>query len=127
MKRGSSFRLSECPMPPTSADVRGACSGAIVRLLTSRRGQLGGRVLDRLDDVDVARATAQVPGDRVADLVLARARVLLEVRVAGHEHAGRAVAALEAVLLHEPFLDRVELAVLLEPLDRHEGAPIGLD
>src|SRR5262245_54866634 len=100
-------------MPPTSADVRGACSDAIVRLLSSRGGQLAGRVLNRLDDVDVTRAAAQVPGDSVPDLVLARARVLLEVRIARHQHARRAVAALEPVLLHEPFLDRMELAVLL--------------
>src|SRR5262249_42850992 len=121
------LRLSEGPMRPTSADVRGACSGAIVRLLASGRGQLGGRVLDCLDDVDVARATAQVPGDRVPDLVLARPGVVLEVRVARHQHARGAVTALEPVLLHKPFLDRVEPAVLLEPLHRQDGPAVSLD
>ena len=37
--------------------------------------QLRRRVLDGLDDVDVAGAAAQVAGDRLADLVLARVRV----------------------------------------------------
>ena len=47
-------------------------------------------------------------------------------RAARHHHAGRAVAALQAVLLVEALLDRIELAVLLEPLDGHDLAAVGL-
>src|SRR5215813_314141 len=58
-------------------------------------------MLNRLDDVHVARAPAEVAGDAPADLVLARFRVLLEEGVAGHEHARRTVAALEPLHRHD--------------------------
>src|SRR5215468_51461 len=83
-------------------------------------------MLDRLDDVHVARAPAEVARDAPADLVLAGLRVLLEEGVAGHEHARGAVAALEPVLGHEAFLEGMELAVLLEPLHRHDLPAVGL-
>src|SRR5512135_1245953 len=118
MKRGSSLRLIECPIPPTSAVVL----GAMVALLLL----LGGRVLHRLDDVHVARAAAQVAGDGVADLVLGRLLVAPQQGVAGEHHAGRAETALQAVLLHEPLLDRIELRVLFQPFDGHHLAAVGL-
>ena len=37
----------------------------------------------------------------------------------GHDHAGRAEAALQAMMLAEGFLHRMQLAVLGETLDRH--------
>src|SRR5262249_13237677 len=83
-------------------------------------------MLDRVDDVHVARAPAEVARDAPADLVLAGLRVLLEESVAGHEHARRAVSALETVLGHEAFLEGMKLAVLLEPLHRHDLPAIGL-
>src|SRR5262245_2535465 len=103
MKRGSSLRLTECPMPPTSGVVFGAM---LCSLLRARRGR---RVLHALDDVHVAGTATQVSGDRPPDVFLARARVGLQQRVARHHHPGRAVAALEAVLLPEALLDRIEL------------------
>src|SRR5512143_1448762 len=118
MKRGSSLRLIECPIPPTSAVVL----GAMVALLLL----LGGRVLHRLDDVHVARAAAQVAGDGVADLVFRRLLAAFQQGVAGEHHAGRAEAALQAVLLHEPLLDRIERRVLFQALDGHHLAAVGL-
>src|SRR5262249_43462532 len=106
MKRGSSLRLIEWPTPPTSAVVRGAIGFSST--------QPCGGVLDRFHDVDVPGAAAQVPGDRVADLGFRRIRVASEQRDAGHHHPRRAVAALQAVLLPEPFLDRMQRAALLE-------------
>ena len=50
-----------------------------------------------------------------------------EQRVARHHHPRRAKAALQAVLLIEALLDRVELPVLLEPFDRHDLPAVGLD
>src|SRR5690606_24405412 len=82
--------------------------------------QLRGGVLDRLHDVHVARAPAQVAGDRVPDLVFRRVRVPLEQRDGGHHHAGRTVAALEPVLLVEALLHGVQRAVPLESLDRRD-------
>src|SRR5487761_2647115 len=55
MNRGSSWRLSEWPIPPTARVVVGA-----------------GALVDRLHDVHVAGAAAEVAGDAVADLVLGR-------------------------------------------------------
>src|SRR5262249_50600678 len=95
-------------MPETS----GLVLGGMARLL-----ELLGGVLDRLDDVDVAGAAAEVAGDRLADVGLGRIGVLREQRAAGHHHAWRAVAALEPVLLPEALLDRVELVVFLQTLD----------
>src|SRR5688572_31639197 len=44
--------------------------------------------------------------------------VLVEEARGGHHHAGRAVAALQAVVLHERLLHRVQLAVGRQSLDR---------
>src|SRR5215208_2698749 len=78
-------------------------------------GVLGGPA-DRLDDVRVAGAAADLARDRLADRGVRRVRVLVEQRARGEHHARRAEAALEPVLFHEPLLHGVERAVLLEPL-----------
>src|SRR4051812_34153476 len=83
-------------------------------------------MLHGLDDVVVPGAAAQVSGDRLADLELARVLVPLEERAAGDHHAGRAEAALQRVLLGEAFLDRMELAALLQALDGRDLAAVGL-
>src|SRR4026207_291814 len=83
-------------------------------------------VLHRFHDVQIPGAAAQVAGDRLADLLLARVLVALEKRAAGHQHARRAEAALQRVLLGKAFLDRMELAALLQPLDGGDAAAVGL-
>ena len=57
--------------------------------LQFRRG-----VLNRLDDVHVARAAAQVAGDRTPDLCLRRRWITGQQRLAAEKHARRAEAAL---------------------------------
>src|SRR4029077_17969674 len=89
-------------------------------------GHLLRRVLDRLDDVVVAGAATEVAFEAVANLGLAGALVPLEELVGGHDHARGAEAALEAMLLPEALLDRVELPILGEPLDRHDVGAVGL-
>src|SRR3546814_4822109 len=59
------------------------------------------RIADRLHDVLVAGAAADVAGDTHADLRLARVRVLLQQTVRPHDHARRAEAALQTVHLGE--------------------------
>src|SRR5262245_31710667 len=86
------------------------CLGSLLR------AQLVGGVLDGLDDLVVAGAAAQVAGDAVADLVLARVGVAGEQRARAHQHAGRAEAALQAVALPEAFLERMQLAARGEAL-----------
>src|SRR3954447_4071833 len=106
MKRGSSLRLRR-PKPTGRSSAMAMC-----RLL------MLGRPADRLDDVLVARAAADAAGDRRADLLLRRVRVLVQQPARGHQHARGAEAALERVLLVEALLHGVELAVGLERLDR---------
>src|SRR5258707_5473035 len=126
MKRGSSLRFIEWPMPQILASVLGSL---IAWLLGSDRRALThllGRVLHGLDDVHVARAAAQVPADGLADLLLARILVAYEERARGHQHARRAEAALQTVLLGEALLHRMELAALLQALDRGDLRAVGL-
>lgn len=53
--------------------------------------------------------------------------MLLDHTECGHHHPRRAEPALEAMVLVKGPLDRVELAVLLQALNRAHGAAIGLD
>src|SRR5262245_15794658 len=99
MKRGSSLRFIEWPMPATS----GLVLGGIGLLLEP----LGGK-LDRLDDVHVAGAAAQVPRDGLADVLLAGVGILGEERRARHHHAGRTIAALQTMFFPEALLDGMQ-------------------
>ena len=81
---------------------------------SSRPHPLGG-LLHRPDDVVVAGAAADVALERVADLLLGRARVLAQQAHRGEHEAGRAVAALEARGARERLLDGVQRAVRREP------------
>src|SRR3954462_7827731 len=65
-----------------------------------------GDVAHRAHDVVVAGAAAEVALEPVADLFLARVRVAPEEVGGGHDHAGRAVAALERVVVPERLLER---------------------
>src|SRR5439155_20957359 len=78
------------------------------RLPTSRGGGAAGQ-LHRVDDVLVARAAAQVPAQRVADLRIAGGCVVAQERDERHEDAGGAEAALQRVRFAEGGLQRVEL------------------
>src|SRR5262249_12989699 len=85
------------------------------------------RRLDRLDDVVVAGAPAEVPFERLANLVVGRVRVPCQDLGRGHDHPGGAVAALEGVVLVKRALKRVQLAVLREALDRLHLKAVGLE
>src|SRR5262249_54236829 len=63
----------------------------------------------------------------VADQILRRLGIPLEHLVRGQDHPGRAEATLEPVLLPEPLLDRMQLAVLGQPFDRHDLGAVALD
>src|SRR5258706_4037773 len=140
IKRGSSLRFIEWPMPQILASVLGSLISVSSRTCEYVvRGSEGdvtpspnllahllGRVLHGLDDIHVARAAAQVPADGLADLLLARIPVAYEERARGHQHARRAEAALQTVLLGEALLHRMELAALLQALDRGDLRAVGL-
>src|SRR5207253_1423690 len=76
--------------------------------------------LDGTDDAMVAGAAAEDGGDAPTDLRLGGRRIRSEKIERRHEHAWRAEPALEPVVLAERLLERVELAVAHEPLDRQE-------
>src|SRR5258705_5194118 len=120
MKRGSSFLFTEWPMPPISGDVFG------VTLRTPLTQFLRG-VLICLDDVYVPGAATQVARNGVANFIIGRVGIRAEEGVSGHQHSGRAVAALQTVLLKESVLQGMQLAVLFETFDCSYITPVGLD
>src|SRR5438093_8386964 len=105
MKRGSSRRLMDLPKRRSDATVAMASTSLL-------RGHMLGRPLDRLHDVVVAGAAAQIAFQLVPDELLRRLRIALQHLVGRHDHPGGAEAALQPVLLPEPHLDRVQLAIL---------------
>ena len=52
--------------------------------------------------------------------------VVLQQRVRRQQHAGRAVSALQAMLIPESLLERVQRAALREPFDRENLVAVGL-
>src|SRR3954471_11081682 len=101
MKRASSLRLSR--PKPIGRSVSIATSDLLPLLLCCPVH--GG------DDVLVAGTATDRARDRGADLVVGGVRVLVEQRARGHQHPGRAEAALERVQLVEALLDRIQLPV----------------
>ena len=75
----------------------------------------------------IAGAAAEDGGDTLADLRLGGGRVRPEKVERRHEHARRAEPTLETVVLTERLLERVELTVLREALDRQDLRAVGLD
>src|SRR4051794_15188700 len=142
MKRGSSLRLTEWPIPPISALVRGSCASVVIfvtprstgrdrlgagHLCLGGSGHLAGRLLDRLHDVHVAGTPAQVAADPLADLRLGRCLVLPEKPGGLHDHPRGAEPALQAMLIPERLLERVEAGAVGHPLDGLDLPPVRLD
>ena len=117
-RRRSSLRGTLWPFQVSSAvSVR---SGAtVVELIRGR--------LDRLEDVPVAGAAADVALQSLLDLGVGRMRVLAQQRGRAHQHAGRAVAALERVVVRECLLELRQLLAVGEPFDRLDARAVGLD
>src|ERR671918_1464576 len=82
--------------------------------------------LDGLHDVLVARAAAQVPFQAFPYLPLRRAGILLQEADGGHDHARRAVAALQTVRLVESLLHRMPHTVLRDAPDGGDLVPVSL-
>src|SRR6185312_15556132 len=95
-KRASSLRSMREPMGPVAFAVRCAAPAAgfsrtvVSVMVVSSSGHLFKAFLDRLDDVVIARATAKVTIERVADLRFRRSLLLRGEAYRGHHHAGRA-------------------------------------
>src|SRR5690349_16904326 len=120
MSRGSSRRRMRLP-------TRVSVLVMVVAMLVSSGSCLGCRGFDRVDDVLVAGATAEIAFEAVPDFLFSRVRIPFEQLSRGHDHAGRAEAALQAVLIPERLLDRMQVAVGGQAFDGGELAPIGLN
>src|SRR4029077_5381688 len=66
---------------------------------------------DRLDDLHVPGAAAEIAAERLADILLARPRTPAQQRLGGPDHPGGAEAALGTELLVEGALQRAQLPV----------------
>ena len=109
----SSLRLTDVPI------TFGAVSMAVIRYPCGRR--------DRLDDVVVPRAAAEVPLEALADRGLVGRGAAVDEADRREHHPRRAVAALQRVVIVERLLYGMELAVPREPLDRRDLHAVGLD
>src|SRR5712691_5587817 len=120
--------LASSPCWPNSLIASWREPGATYSKLAGYIGapHLFGRVFDGLNDIDVAGAAAQIAFQRELDLVVRGIRVLLQQVHGLHDHAGRAEAALQAVLLPETLLHRVQLARRCQTLDRQDVGALGL-
>src|SRR5215212_1344737 len=85
-----------------------------------------GRQLHSVEDLRVARAAAEVAGQRLSDLVLARARASRQQVDGCDDEARRAEAALNRAGLGEGRLNRVQLAVFAQALHGHELMAVSL-
>src|SRR4029077_2544261 len=72
-------------------------------------------------------ATAQIAFEAVTDLFFGGLRVTLQQLIRGHDHARRAEAALQAMLVPEGFLHRVQLAIRGQPFDSGDVLTVRLD
>src|SRR5918992_4880749 len=115
MSSGSSLRRTACPMTFSVATTPIAPSGPCA-------GHGPGGVEDGPHDVLVAGAPAEVPLQCQAEVVLRGRRVLPQVARRGHDHARRAIAALQAVMAIERLLQWMQLAVGCHALDRRDLA-----
>jgi len=88
---------------------------------------LSRRPLNRIHNVRVARAPAQVALEAVRNFLPCRFGIALEQLDPGHDHSGRAVAALQSVALPKPLLDRVQLAVARQSFDSGDLCTISLN
>src|SRR6266536_1783420 len=132
IRRSSSLRLTLWPRPRISSASVAICLPPSARDgggfgFDGVRSHGPARGLDGLHDVHVARAPANVAGDRPSDVVVRRLVVAFEQRRPDQHHPGGAEPALEAVLLLERRLDRMEASFPGQALDGGHVAAVGLD
>src|SRR5205085_54758 len=83
-------------------------------------------VLDSFDDMLVAGAAAEIAFEAVAYLFARRAGISFEQLRGRHDHAGRAIAALQAVAFPEALLHGMKLAVVRQAFDGRNLRPVRL-
>src|SRR6185436_11895786 len=83
--------------------------------------------MDGPDDVLISRASAHVAFEPMANLFVGWFGIVFEQLVRRHNHAWRAEAALQTVLVPERLLQGMQLTVLGETFDGRNRAAVGLD
>src|SRR5262249_37973175 len=85
------------------------------------------RVLDRVDDVLIAGATAEVAVESVPDLFFRRLRIPHQQLMRGENHPRSAETALQPVTFPKGLLERMELFFLSQPFNCQNLTPVGLN
>ena len=110
----------------------GADEGAVGRLLLGQRARGTAAVadiagqFDRVENLLVAGAAADVAAEALLDLLAVRERIGAQGCGGGHHHARDAVAALAGARLVERLLQHGELARFAQPLDSLDRRALGL-
>src|SRR5450432_3755938 len=99
-----------CPVRSLRSSLRLIGSPKVRVDIPSTPHSFGGRH-DRVDDILVAGAAAQIARQRLAYLVFAWRSVFIEKRCHRHQNTRRAVAALQAVMVVHCLLQRMIFAV----------------
>src|SRR5919206_3442860 len=81
---------------------------------------------DGLNDVLIAGAAAEIAGQPLADLLVGGERIFPQQIDTGHQHAGRAEAALQGMELAERLLERRQLLARAQALDGLDGGAVRL-
>src|SRR4051794_20631525 len=107
---GKEMSAAKRPRPVTSGGSSRRVTDSPNTLAFSGRmscSHLGRRRAHRREDVGVARAAAEVRRQHVGEVLVIDVRLALEHAGGEHQEAGRAIAALQAVMLHEGTLEGV--------------------
>src|SRR5687768_15304405 len=82
-------------------------------------------LLDRFDNLIVARAAAEIAHHPIFDFFFVRFRLLIKERLGRNHLTGSANAALKTAVLDKALLDRMQLAVFGQALDRGYVMTVG--
>jgi hypothetical protein len=65
-------------------------------------------ILDRLNNLNIARAAAEIPRNRDADIMFSRVWIVVQQIPCTQEHTRSAEAAMDGIVIQEGFLERGE-------------------
>src|SRR5579872_1650482 len=84
-------------------------------------------ILNSFHNVLIASAAADVPFETLTNLSFGRVGIVFQQIIGGHNHAWGAETALQAMLLPESFLDRVEASFWCKPFNCGDFRAISLN
>src|SRR5438477_2428645 len=99
------FRGGTCPAQPFGGQVRRLNEINKGESIVSSRARFLRRILDRLDDVLIAGAAAQISFEPVTNFIARRIGIAINDLTRRDDHSRRAKTTLQAVLLPKAFLN----------------------